>query len=158
MAIQLGNTSFQEKINKENVILLESYYKKFDEFWTKGCLAEGGGILKALRELESECLKSKKEKNVRILAMAADLVRLMNGGRYTLLTYLVSSTVSPLIPFFRLTSCKSAKDRTSMSVTWEQARLLSENHDLDENIFNAAISVMRFGECLCVGILCLGFE
>jgi hypothetical protein len=51
---------------------------------------------------------SKNEKNVEILPLTADLTRRLQAGR--------------------LTCCKSAKDRTSMSITWEQARILSSSY------------------------------
>ena len=51
-------------------------------------------------------------KNFDILCRAADLVQEMGGAR--------------------LTSCKSAKDRTSMSVTWEQ---VSHHETIRENLF-----------------------
>ena len=47
---------------------------------------------------------SVNEKNIEILSLVADFVREMNG--------------------LRCTSCKSAKDRTSMAVSWEQGRWL----------------------------------
>jgi inositol polyphosphate-4-phosphatase len=68
------------------------------------------------------CLEN-REKTVEILSLSADIARLMNGAR--------------------LTSCKSAKDRTSMSLTWEQARILSDNHRLPSDEFGVAMSVMR---------------
>ena len=43
----------------------------------------------------------------------------------------------------RLTSCKSAKDRTSMSITWEQARLLSTFHSLSPLLLQECMTVMR---------------
>jgi len=51
---------------------------------------------------------SKNEKNVEILPLTADFTRRLHAGR--------------------LTSCKSAKDRTSMSITWEQARILNQQY------------------------------
>ena len=60
--------------------LLWEYYEGFEQFWGERN-GEEPGICVDLKELESECVRSKKEKNVRILAMAADVVRLMNGGR-----------------------------------------------------------------------------
>lgn len=43
----------------------------------------------------------------------------------------------------RYTSCKSGKDRTSMSVTLEQIQILSEDYDLAEHEFQSALDAMR---------------
>ena len=51
-----------------------------------------------------------REKNVDLLLATSEFARLVHAGRAT--------------------SCKSAKDRTSMSVTLEQARILMTHHGL----------------------------
>ncbi|KAI9911547.1 hypothetical protein PsorP6_009288 [Peronosclerospora sorghi] len=54
-----------------------------------------------------------------------------------------SSRLCRLLGAGRVTSCKSAKDRTSMSVTLEQVRLLSENHGLPDEFAVRTVSTMR---------------
>ena len=63
------------------------------------------GIEYNLGRLGAEVAKSKlNKKNFRVLMLAADMVRELGGAR--------------------ITSCKSAKDRTSMAVTHEEVRMI----------------------------------
>ncbi|CCI47517.1 unnamed protein product [Albugo candida] len=64
-----------------------------------------------------------KTKRPEILQKSSDLCRELGGGRVTV--------------------CKSAKDRTAMSVTLEQVRILHRHHDLPEHRIPATVSVMR---------------
>uniref|UniRef100_K3XCX0 Uncharacterized protein n=1 Tax=Globisporangium ultimum (strain ATCC 200006 / CBS 805.95 / DAOM BR144) TaxID=431595 RepID=K3XCX0_GLOUD len=64
-----------------------------------------------------------KTKRPEILKRSSDLCRELGGGRVTV--------------------CKSAKDRTAMSVTLEQVRILHRHHDLPDNRIPATVSVMR---------------
>lgn len=64
-----------------------------------------------------------KTKRTDILKRSSDLCRELGGGRVTV--------------------CKSAKDRTAMSVTLEQVRILQRHHDLPAHRVPATVSVMR---------------
>ena len=57
----------------------------------------------------------------------------------------------------RLTSCKSGKDRTSMSVTLEECSLLKQNHNLDDTAFSRTLATLRRQEGLvarCLLVVC----
>ena len=76
-------------------------------------------LVKLKRAIENE---DDRKKNVDLLMLSADLVRWLGG--------------------MRVCSCKSAKDRTSMSLTLEEARLLVNLHKVDETDERLA-NVMR---------------
>ena len=103
----------QNVINRQSLEDLIVYKNLLKEH--RGELGYTGEELKAhdhgveiLRETVIGESKNPFNKHVDILASAACCIRMMKGGRGT--------------------NCKSAKDRTSMSVTLEQSRLTYYNH------------------------------
>ena len=123
-------TRVQSEINKESMQELRRYAEALCD-WRRG----GGGEATRASPTHDELMgrvttfgirvqeAKPTEKNVEILAEAATLVRDMGGGR--------------------VTSCKSAKDRTSMSVTLEQARLVQAHHGLSDTHIDWLANVMR---------------
>ncbi|CEG50021.1 Inositol-polyphosphate 4-phosphatase [Plasmopara halstedii] len=112
-----SGVSIQRKINSTSFRTILEYYNRFTEICGIGMSEINVGshpdeILRNLRvSVESE---NSASKNTCILLHAADAVRSLNGGR--------------------VTYCKSGKDRTAMSTTLEQARLLVQRkrHVLQE--------------------------
>lgn len=75
-----------------------------------------------LLEME-ESLRSNASKNIKILHLAEDICRSVQG--------------------LRLTSCKSAKDRTGMAVTLEQCRILQKEFHLPASSSQNVVDTMR---------------
>ncbi|XP_042185554.1 type II inositol 3,4-bisphosphate 4-phosphatase isoform X3 [Oncorhynchus tshawytscha] len=125
IADRFGDISLQERINQRNFEILDSYYKSLSDKVPSECLPcfQTQTDLKDLLETLGQNVVTKKRKNVEILWLAGTICRRLNGIRFT--------------------SCKSAKDRTSMSVTLEQCALLRDEHQLNKDYFIRALDCMR---------------
>ncbi|XP_058242123.1 type II inositol 3,4-bisphosphate 4-phosphatase isoform X4 [Hemibagrus wyckioides] len=125
IAERFGDISLQERINQKNFDILETYYKSLGDRMPLECLPsfQMQPDVKDLLETLGHNVVTKKRKNVEILWLAGAICRRLNGIRFT--------------------SCKSAKDRTSMSVTLEQCALLRDEHQLHKDYFVRALDCMR---------------
>ncbi|KAM5192914.1 inositol polyphosphate 4-phosphatase type II-like isoform 4-T4 [Mantella aurantiaca] len=135
IAERFGDTSLQESINQENVEHLEEYYRLCTDKTSPDSpqLFHDQSDLKELLENLHQNTQAKKRKNVEIMWLAATICRKMNGIRFT--------------------CCKSAKDRTSMSVTLEQCSILRDEHDLHKDFFVRALDCMRREGCRIENVL-----
>lgn len=108
----------QEDINQRS-------YHKLEEYINVAHIEEAS-VLDNIDALRSE-IWSGRAKNVRILSLASQITHQLNGIRFT--------------------SCKSAKDRTGMSVTLEEARFcfrrLRTNEHLETDAFKRLIDTLR---------------
>nr|CAI9859008.1 Phytopthora agathidicda GPCR-INPP 3 [Phytophthora agathidicida] len=124
-------TTLQDIINRKSFFVLTRYIEKYKQLAAQrpdAVPTPMSTIAPLLQSLEGHIATASKRqvvksKHPKIVQESSHLCRLMGAGR--------------------VTSCKSAKDRTSMSVTLEQVRLLSENHGLPEEFAVRTVSTMR---------------
>ncbi|KAH9122743.1 hypothetical protein LEN26_010125 [Aphanomyces euteiches] len=114
-AMHSSHTQIQDQINQESFARLGHYYAHFkNNKWEKLAVPEAGygspfrpnieELDSMWKEIETDIMNPLHKKNVRLLMTTSEFCRALGGGR--------------------VTCCKSGKDRTAMSVTLEQARIL----------------------------------
>eukprot|EP00795_Rhopilema_esculentum_P000013 gene13-9610_t len=128
IAERFGDMSVQDSINAENMNYLFTYYEKFSSYfpeWKVDC----SGVLNTLRSRNKTALLRRNRLEGRPTALDIEatafgkICQRMNG--------------------IRLTTCKSAKDRTAMAVTLEAARILQREHRLPQDLFLKTLNTMR---------------
>ncbi|XP_034254490.1 inositol polyphosphate-4-phosphatase type I A isoform X2 [Thrips palmi] len=135
-AESLGQTAPQHQSNLDNYSRLHAYFlryrklKQLSDNQTQSPRRSIGLSQRALMMLFDKlhtAVHSKVSKNVEVLQLASRITVAMQGLRFT--------------------SCKSAKDRTGMSVTLEQVNTLTHGYDLAETEVQRALDCMRSEGC-----------
>ncbi|KAH3760471.1 inositol polyphosphate-4-phosphatase type I A [Pelomyxa schiedti] len=127
MANTMGDTQLQETINLSSLDKLRSHFEQYCKWVTE----ISGKDVKKLEILQEDFQRlshrihnvDKGGKDVIMLTGVADFCRSIGG--------------------VRCTSCKSAKDRTSMGVTWENVRILTRYHGLPPDKAQSMMDAMR---------------
>lgn len=125
IADRIGTSTNQDRLNRNSLNDLHKYFAKYSELFLFATEDFGKSVEDTRKMLERlhELVAQRKQKQVEILQLSSLLCRKMNASR--------------------ITSCKSGKDRTSMSCTLEQCRILSLNHNLREDTFYPTLDAMR---------------
>eukprot|EP01103_Thecamoeba_quadrilineata_P016874 TRINITY_DN5781_c0_g1_i3.p1 TRINITY_DN5781_c0_g1~~TRINITY_DN5781_c0_g1_i3.p1 ORF type:complete len:543 (+),score=88.94 TRINITY_DN5781_c0_g1_i3:1205-2833(+) len=142
IANAVGSTALQKTINLESFQQLELFYQRFKNFhaarYQQLFTAPRGRPLSIngnkaqldfaavdshMQKLERLIRMDKKEKSVELLMITAEISRCLHASRST--------------------SCKSAKDRTGMAITFEQASVLSQRHNMNYKDVLIVANMMR---------------
>ncbi|KUF83424.1 Type I inositol 3 [Phytophthora nicotianae] len=133
VANTVGKASLQKEINAENVVELESYVKNFSEWVTK----------KQRRETSLPIFDPEDLDRIQTSLMALKLSIQLSGRSKRMAILSLSSSIARSVGGGRVTMCKSAKDRTSMSITLEEANLLVRSHGLLADDMEAFTNLFR---------------
>lgn len=127
----LGYTREQHRSNFDNYDRLKQYFIRYKKIMlnakvtpskSETLTASLHNVADLLNAME-ESLRKNASKNTKILHLAEDICRGLHG--------------------LRLTSCKSAKDRTAMAITVEQCRILQKEFHLPTNNVQSVLDTMR---------------
>eukprot|EP00727_Mastigamoeba_balamuthi_P013604 m51a1_g8867 putative type i inositol- -bisphosphate 4- (715) ;mRNA; r:584963-587890 len=129
---RLGDSALQEEVNAEHLARLQRYVAAYAAHErSRGRDDAAGAAEGSLAALARVVGTSRSEKRPELLVRAAGVARSVGA--------------------VRTTSCKSAKDRTAMSATWEMGRLLAERHgvaEVERAVALARTAGVRRANCL----------
>ena len=114
---RLGYNSFQNDMNEVNFHKLKAFVTQFH--------GDNGKAASLIVDLKEE-IKRPVGKNIRLLQLVEEVIREVNG--------------------IRVTCCKSAKDRTGMSITLEEVRFALARFDSgsqEKQLFKTALDTLR---------------
>lgn len=138
VANTVGKDSLQKEINAENVVVLENYFSSFVQWCSKQARSSNRSseqrsniytpedlhrLQMLVDHLKTNVQLSGRSKRMAILSLSSLIARSIGGGR--------------------VTCCKSAKDRTAMSITLEEANLLVLSHGLHSDERDQFTSLLR---------------
>ncbi|XP_054709004.1 inositol polyphosphate-4-phosphatase type I A-like [Uloborus diversus] len=126
LAEKFGDTSLQDKINQDSLNLLKEHFSRFQRT-AKSLKGHGyhfaeSHVADLLDQLQNQ-IYARRSKNVEIFHLSSEICKYLGGIRFT--------------------SCKSAKDRTGMSVTLEQATVLLKDFNLESKEMPRVLECMR---------------
>ncbi|GMG16009.1 unnamed protein product [Phytophthora fragariaefolia] len=134
VANTVGKASLQKEINMEYVVELEAYVNKFADWCLK----------KQRRDMASAPIYDTEDLDRIQASLTALKVSIQLSGRSKRMSILsLSSSIARCVGGGRVTMCKSAKDRTSMSITLEEANLLVRSHGLVADDMGAFTKLLR---------------
>lgn len=138
VANTVGKDSLQREINAENMEVLEKYFNTFEQWCKKRSrnsdrstrpvspaytAGDWNRLHTLMDRLKTNIQLSGRSKRMGILSLSSLIARSIGGGR--------------------MTCCKSAKDRTAMSITLEEANLLVLSHGLNSDERDMLTSLLR---------------
>ncbi|XP_048488558.1 inositol polyphosphate-4-phosphatase type I A-like [Plutella xylostella] len=126
-AAALGEDRPQHQSNCDNLGRLTTYYHHYRKTHPARASSPRCMPLEEVMEALRAAVTRKASRDPDVLLLAAAATRQMNGIRFT--------------------SCKSAKDRTAMSVTMEQSAILAEQYHLADTEIGKAKDILRSEGC-----------
>ncbi|KAF6777778.1 Type I inositol 3 4-bisphosphate 4-phosphatase [Paragonimus kellicotti] len=123
IAEKFDKAAVQHAVNSQGLARLETYFERFTKHYgappQSSTCQDICDLIADIRHI----VQSPRNKPVELLEYASEITHAFGGLRFT--------------------SCKSAKDRTSMSVTLEQIRWLKNAEGLHESNFQSALQCLR---------------
>ncbi|KAL3312055.1 Inositol polyphosphate 4-phosphatase type II [Cichlidogyrus casuarinus] len=125
----LSRSSIQSSINHRGLRNLKEYFSKYTQHFGAPAIVKvrpdttkQDEVCDLITDIQ-HLISSGKSKRVKILKLAAAIARGFSALRFT--------------------SCKSAKDRTAMSVTLEHVRWLVDSEDMEQASFTSSLDALR---------------
>jgi hypothetical protein len=124
----LGTSELQRQTINETYLSLQKYFKNVENLY----------LNESKRVEINSCLARYRT----LLVSSSNAFNLFEKSRPTEFLQLASK-ITRLLDGIRITNCKSGKDRTAMSISLEQCRILQQYYYLSDNLFQEMLDQLR---------------